>query len=249
FKELHAGHFDGKNFVPAGGPNSDDQIQLRAIYPAIQERVPAGNELRGRRLALNLFGVGFVEAIDSDTIRGIAPGQPPSMRGQVIQTPLLEAPGKTRVSRFGWKNINGSLKTFAAVAYLFEEGITSPMQPNELTSNGRSVAAFDKVPDPEDDGSDITSFTQFMRALPVPPRDTTLAATADAKAGAALFNAIGCDTCHVPSIVTAPPGTMINGGTFAVPKALGNKRIRPFSDFLLHDIGTGDGIPGMFTPQ
>ncbi|MGH7176665.1 MAG: di-heme oxidoredictase family protein, partial [Tepidisphaeraceae bacterium] len=24
--------------------------------------------------------------------------------------------------------------------------------------------------------------------------------------------------------------------------ALGNKRIRPFGDFLLHDIGTGDGI-------
>ncbi|KAF0205994.1 MAG: thiol oxidoreductase-like protein, partial [bacterium] len=40
----------------------------------------------------------------------------------------------------------------------------------------------------------------------------------------------------------APAGTMINGGTFMVPPALGNKIIRPFSDFLLHDIGTGDGI-------
>jgi CxxC motif-containing protein (DUF1111 family) len=27
-----------------------------------------------------------------------------------------------------------------------------------------------------------------------------------------------------------------------VPAALGNKMIHPFSDFLLHDIGTGDGI-------
>lgn len=27
-----------------------------------------------------------------------------------------------------------------------------------------------------------------------------------------------------------------------VPEALGNKIIHPFSDFLLHDIGTGDGI-------
>jgi len=35
---------------------------------------------------------------------------------------------------------------------------------------------------------------------------------------------------------------VINGGAFTVPAALGNKRIRPFSDFLLHDIGTGDGI-------
>ena len=44
------------------------------------------------------------------------------------------------------------------------------------------------------------------------------------------------------SITTAAPGTLINGGTFAVPAALGNKIIHPFSDFLLHDIGTGDGI-------
>jgi CxxC motif-containing protein (DUF1111 family) len=27
-----------------------------------------------------------------------------------------------------------------------------------------------------------------------------------------------------------------------VANALGNKRIRPFGDFLLHDVGTGDGI-------
>ena len=37
-------------------------------------------------------------------------------------------------------------------------------------------------------------------------------------------------------------GTSINGGNFVVPAALGNKIIRPFSDFLLHDVGTGDGI-------
>ncbi len=27
-----------------------------------------------------------------------------------------------------------------------------------------------------------------------------------------------------------------------MPAALGDKRIHPFSDFLLHDVGTGDGI-------
>jgi CxxC motif-containing protein (DUF1111 family) len=48
--------------------------------------------------------------------------------------------------------------------------------------------------------------------------------------------------CHTRSFTTAPPGTVINGGEFTVPGALGNKVIRPFSDFLLHDVGTGDGI-------
>src|SRR5262245_16188628 len=47
---------------------------------------------------------------------------------------------------------------------------------------------------------------------------------------------------HTRSITTAAVGTVINGGAFTVPFALGNKIIHPFSDFLLHDIGTGDGI-------
>jgi len=82
----------------------------------------------------------------------------------------------------------------------------------------------------------------FMRATKAPPRDTALAATAAAVAGSTLFNQIGCNICHVRDITTAPAGTLINGGAFTVPAALGNKIIHPFSDFLLHDVGTGDGI-------
>jgi CxxC motif-containing protein (DUF1111 family) len=35
---------------------------------------------------------------------------------------------------------------------------------------------------------------------------------------------------------------VINGGALTVSTALGDKNIHPFSDFLLHDVGTGDGI-------
>jgi len=132
--------------------------------------------------------------------------------------------------------------SFSADAYLNEMGITSPLQPTENTANGQSVAAFDQVPDPEDDGADIEIFARFMRATKAPPRDEALAASPEAQAGSQLFNQIGCATCHVRDITTAPPGTLINGGAFTVPPALGNKVIHPFSDFLLHDIGTGDGI-------
>jgi CxxC motif-containing protein (DUF1111 family) len=57
-----------------------------------------------------------------------------------------------------------------------------------------------------------------------------------------LFDRVGCSVCHTRTFVTARPGTVINGGQFVVPEELGNKIIHPFSDFLLHDIGTGDGI-------
>jgi CxxC motif-containing protein (DUF1111 family) len=76
----------------------------------------------------------------------------------------------------------------------------------------------------------------------VPPRDNALAATADARAGDRLFNRVGCANCHVPTITTAPAGSVLHAGAFTVPSALGDKAIHPYSDFLLHNVGTGDGI-------
>ncbi len=124
-------------------------------------------------------------------------------------------------------------------------GITTPMFPVENTSNGLFVGfgtAFDPLPEPEDDGDDLEIFARFMRATKAPPRDTALVNNTQVKQGEQLFDDIGCDTCHTPRIVTAREGTLINGGALRVHRALGNKVIRPFGDFLLHDIGTGDGI-------
>jgi CxxC motif-containing protein (DUF1111 family) len=122
-------------------------------------------------------------------------------------------------------------------------GITNPLLPVENTSNGKDVGAYDSVKeDPEDDGSGLDNFATFLRSLKAPPRDAILAATENARAGAEIFEHLGCETCHVSTLRTVPAGTRINGGAFEVPPALGNKVIHPYSDFLLHDIGTGDGI-------
>jgi CxxC motif-containing protein (DUF1111 family) len=252
--ELRAGHLFAGNFVDAPGGSL---INDRATDAGIQERVPGGENVRTFRTSLNTVGDGFVEAINSNTLVAIANGQPLSMRGQVIQVQVLEAGTAVRVGRFGWKNQHASLLSFSSDAYLNEMGITNRFNRVENTSLGRFVgfgSGFDPVPDNqpcasapgvncgEDGTEDINAFTAFMRATKAPPRDEGLAATADARAGEGLFNAIGCDNCHVPSITTAAVGTVINGGAFTVPAALGNKIIHPFGDFLLHDIGTGDGI-------
>ena len=107
-------------------------------------------------------------------------------------------------------------------------------------------SGYDPVSDPEDDGVDVVAFANFMRSTKAPSRGTI---TADVSAGEALFNKVGCAVCHTPSITTARPGAKINGGVFTVPAALGNKVIHPYSDFLLHDIGTGDGIPVLPLPE
>jgi CxxC motif-containing protein (DUF1111 family) len=250
--ELRAGHLDGGgNFVDAPGGSL---INDRAINPNFQERVLGAFEVRTFRTSLNTLGDGFVEAIDSNTLNNIANNQPSGMRGQFIQVPVNEANNGLRGARFGWKNQHASLVSFSADAYLNEMGITSPLQPNDNTSNGTPVD--DGVADPEDEptaadpnGADVAAFARFMRSTGVPPRDTELAATADAQAGSNLFNQVGCATCHVRNITTARAGTVINQGAFTVPDALGNKLIHPYSDFLLHDVGTGDGIPVFNTPE
>jgi len=247
--ELRAGTVDvnGNNFTnPPGGSLIND----RAINAAIQERLTTAQNLVDTRSSLNILGDGFVEAIADATFTSIQTAQPSGRKGTIIRVPVSEAAaGTTRIARFGWKNQHASLLSFAADAYLNEMGITSPLQPTENTSFGNSVAAYDTVPDPEDaatvaapHGPDIEAFVRFMRSTKAPSRDTALAATADSVAGANLFHSIGCDSCHTATIQTAPAGTVINGGTFTVPASLGDKIIHPYSDFMLHDVGTGDGI-------
>jgi len=46
----------------------------------------------------------------------------------------------------------------------------------------------------------------------------------------------------VRSLRTAAAGTRIDGGTFIIPPALGSITFHPYGDFLLHNVGTGDGI-------
>ena len=217
-------------------------IHSRATNAAIVERVAFEDDVRTFRISTNTLGNGFIECVANETLLAIRDAQPAEIRGTAVMVPVLEGGNAMRVGRFGWKNQHASLVSFAADEYLNEIGITSPLLPAENTSNGNSVAAYDTVSDPEDDGSDVETFARFIRATTAPPRDEYLAATAEARAGESLFNQIGCAHCHTPTITTAPAGTLMNGGRFIVPEALGDKVIHPFSDFLLHNVGTGDGI-------
>jgi CxxC motif-containing protein (DUF1111 family) len=90
--------------------------------------------------------------------------------------------------------------------------------------------------------ADVDHFARFIRASKASAPDSVLAETPKAKKGSELFHKIGCATCHVRKFTTAAAGTKINGGTFTIPEALGQKTFYPFSDFLLHNVGIGDRI-------
>jgi len=252
--ELRVGHYDRRGkFVNPNIQINDGQdtipnrslVNDRSVCPEAQERAPHSESVHALRMSLNTLGDGFIEAIDDSTLISIAQQQPAQsggkITGQFIQVPVLESPGQSRIGRFGWKDQHGSLLSFSSDAYINEQGISNRLNPTDTTT----VCKTDSDPEdgPDDiNMDDIDHFAQFIRGTQAPPVDANLMQTSDALAGQQLFTQIGCATCHVTSITTAPPGTVINGGAFTVPDALGNKIIHPYSDFLLHDIGTGDGI-------
>ena len=109
---------DGQFFESQGG----SLVESRAIHPDIIERQSIEDGLHTFRISTSILGGGYVEAISNSTLLAIRDRQPEAMRGYAVMVPSLEAGGKARVGRFGWKGQHGSLLSFAADAYLNEMG-------------------------------------------------------------------------------------------------------------------------------
>jgi len=226
---------------------NDRSICPSAAFPdtEIQEHVPNTENIRTNRMSLGLLGDGYVEAVADQSLLDLAKKQCEESHhricGQAIYVPIVEATGQTGIGRFGWKDQHASLLSFSGAAYLTEMGITTRLFPDEVTKLCNTATEPNNQAGP-DGLDDVDHFARFIRASKAPARDAKLADTAQAKKGSQLFDKIGCATCHVRTLTTAAAGTKINGGTYTIPDALGGKTFYPYSDFLLHNVGTGDGI-------
>jgi CxxC motif-containing protein (DUF1111 family) len=221
------GHFDpldGSVSVDRGG----QLLQQRAIDVqgcTLQgEVVPPEATIVSARNSTPLFGLGLIEAIPDRTILG---NQSNHGRPNYVLNPDT---GATELGRFGWKAQVATVHQFAGDAYLNELGVTNPSFPHENRPQGQPIQpGCDTVGDPEDDGSGVKAFTNFMRFLAPAPRGPL---TPQVHRGEQVFSQIGCASCHVP--------TMMSGRNSVA--ALSNQPVNLFSDLLLHDIGTGDGV-------
>jgi CxxC motif-containing protein (DUF1111 family) len=224
--------FNG-SFDPLDGSKSIDRggqlLQQRAID--LQgcrfdgEKVPPEATIVSLRITTPLFGLGLIDAIPDATILGnrrTGGGRPNYV--------LNPDTGATELGRFGWKAQVATVHQFAGDAYLNEMGITNPSFRQENRPQGQPIPpGCDPVADPEDNGPGVDAFANFMRFLAPPPRRPI---TDQVQRGQQVFSQIGCASCHVPTMTT---------GANSVA-ALSKKPVNLFSDLLLHDVGTGDGI-------
>lgn len=81
---------------------------------------------------------------------------------------------------------------------------------------------------------DMENVDLYMQSLGVPARRNVN--DPEVKRGETLFFKAGCHLCHVTTLHTRPCGSTLLAGT-QLPW-LGNQTIHPYSDFLLHDMGS-----------
>ena len=238
--EIRAGYRDDAGDHAGLNEAGDTLIHMLSTPShACQPLIPDDVTVIARRAPIPLFGAGLVEAIPDETLLALEDPFDRDRDGVSGRAAVVVdiGSGRRRVGRFGWKAQHATLLAFGADAYRNEMGITNDLFPQE-SAFGVSHAQMrqcDPFPDPEDvrdprtGRRGIDNFESFMRLLAPVGRSQVDAAAQD---GERLFSAIGCATCHVPVLETGPSG--------AAP--FDRRRVELFSDLLLHDVGTGDGI-------
>jgi CxxC motif-containing protein (DUF1111 family) len=204
-----------------------------------QPIMPDNVTVVAHRAPIPLFGAGLVEAIPDDTLQALEDPLDRNSDGVSGRAAIVVdvATGDRRVGRFGWKAQHATLLAFGADAYRNEMGITNDLFQQEFAFgiDADRMRRCDDRPEPEDVRNPSTrrrgidNFEAFMRFLAPVPRGPVDDVVRD---GERIFLGIGCATCHVPTLTTGPSTNPL----------FNRKSIGLFSDLLLHDVGTGDGI-------
>jgi CxxC motif-containing protein (DUF1111 family) len=197
---------------------------------------PVGNLAISPRVANQMPGMGLLEAVPESDLVALA--DPDDADGDGISGRVnyvwnvreqRHTPG-----RFGWKAAQPTVEQQVASAFHGDIGITTSLFSAEnctVAPAGCNEAPTGGSPEIEDD--DLDHVTLYASTLAVPARRDW--ADPEVLRGKALFEEIGCASCHVPELRTGPS---------SVADALSNQTIRPYTDLLLHDMGPdlADGL-------
>ena len=216
----------GNQFLHLGGP----QLQSRAIPGFQPEQIPAGATFSKFTPPANT-GLGLLETVSDATLLALADpndidGDGISGRPNWITIPpyclfrpgTIERNGKY-IGRFGKKAAVYDLLQQTVNAYNQDMGINSTYE-HYNTYNGLEV-------DPEISNQTALDVVFYLKTLKAPIQRNQN--DAEVISGKQLFINISCSKCHIPQLQTASSSIA----------ALSNKTFFPYTDLLLHDMGSG----------
>ncbi len=216
----------GNKFLHKGGP----QLQHLALSGFIPEQIPDGATSSRFMPPINT-GLGFIELVSDEDILAMA--DPNDLDGDGISgvpnwntIPHYAIPFENAISqnekyicRFGKKGSVYNLLQQTANAYNQDIGITSTFEPYDVYSHLEI--------DPEISTKTVNDVVFYLKTLKAPiqrAKDND-----EILEGKNLFVQIGCEKCHRQTLQAG----------YSPIEALSNKEFHPYSDLLLHDMGSG----------
>ena len=200
------------------------------------------NAIVSKRRPSTLMGLGLIEAIPEEAL--LAHADPDDKDHDGIRGRPAMQDG--HLMRFGSQAQVASLFEFVADALRQEMGMTSPVRgfTVETTSGEFPLFVTNHIPQPNVSLDVVNALLDFVSLLSPPGRDLSGIGESQVIRGEKIFGQIACVKCHVPSFHTSATPIARASQASPMPNALLNKDIKPYSDFLLHDMGTtlNDGV-------
>lgn len=209
----------------AGG----EQVELRAPQLHFRELAygPLDEVQTSARMGSPVFGLGLLEAVPDDALLDLAAHPEKPGAGGRINRVFDDASGRHAIGRFGLKSNRASLRDQIAAAMIGDLGITSSVQPHEnCTPVQQSCRTATHGGEPELSDAQLQDLQIYLSYLAPPaPRNQHLP---EIRRGAALFKVANCIACHRAELPL---------GRHALLGDLHGRRIQPYTDLLLHDMG------------
>ena len=195
----------------------------------------AEGTMTSMRNAQPIFGLGYLEAVSEKDILALAAAQKAqglNGRPNYVRDDIND---RTALGRFGWKANQPGLRQQIAAAFINDMGVTSPVYDKQNCPAAQTECAQQNhtgKPELKPEMWDNITFWTMMLDAPAPREQDKPAVVR----GKQLFAQAQCAACHVPELKT--------GKVEGFP-LLSDKKIHPYTDLLLHDMGTGlaDGRP------
>lgn len=215
-------------------PDGETYELRKSIYALVDENYGTiSGAHQSARVGTQVIGLGFIDALSEASILANQDindidGDGISGKANYVWN-VKEA--STTIGKFGWKANQPTLEQQIAAAFVGDLGLTSSLFPDEncphgvdctQINNGNNIGETVEVTDTQ-----MSRMMVYQAAISVPKRRDFK--TIDVLEGKQLFNDLACINCHVNNFKTS--------NSYSLLTQIENITIRPYSDFLLHDMG------------